>query len=392
MSADTGGGGKARRSWAEHLGSTLPPGLEQNILEVLLDKEKRGPFVVTEHECVRMMTKLGIDPRPGGHVQGVQICPSGRGIIYITMQKNIDLNQFCRFEAFEITSSGIRSIMVKPSDVVVTLRGLHPNTRDTVVMNYLGKFGRIITTKVVHEVYSTGPLVGLKNGNRSYKMEIQPGDNIGSFHVIEGQKVSVRYPGQLQTCGRCHNVPSQCRGSGIAKVCEAKGGIRVEFTDYIKELWRKIGYSPREDELDNQLNDEIENTTKVGEAFTPVKIPSEDSDKYAGVVITQFPRGMDNGEVLEFLCRCSLPDEKKEEVIIKDNGKVTIKNLTSEESSHLIEAIHGKVHFDRRMFCNGFIPLTPTKSGQNQEVIEQLSSEGAGVLGQEGAVSSTSCQ
>ena len=203
MSSDTGGIG--RKSWAERLGSSLPPGLEQNILEVVLDKEKKGPFAVTEEECVRMMTKLGIDMRPGMQVEGVQICPSGRGIILITMCKGVDLNQFSRYEAMEVTSSGIWSSMVKPAgkrDVVVTLRGIHPNTRDTVVISYLGRFGRIVTTKVVHEVYGSGPLRGMKNGNRSYKMEIKPGNNIGSYHIIEGQKVSVRYSGQLQTCGR----------------------------------------------------------------------------------------------------------------------------------------------------------------------------------------------
>ena len=89
--------------------------------------------------------------------------------------------------------------MVKPAgkrEVVVSLRGLNPNTRDTAVMSYLSRFGKMVTNKVVHVVYGTGPQKGLKNGNRSYKMEIKPGDNIGSYHVIDGQKGSVRYPGQ----------------------------------------------------------------------------------------------------------------------------------------------------------------------------------------------------
>ena len=96
--------------------------------------------------------------------------------------------------------------------MVVSLRGVHPNTRDTVVMNYLSKFGKMVTSKVVHEVFAAGPLKGLKNGNRAYKMEIKPGGNIGSYHVIDGQKVSLRYSGQQQTCGRCHQVSRQCRG------------------------------------------------------------------------------------------------------------------------------------------------------------------------------------
>ena len=167
----------------------------------------------------------------------------------------------------------------------------------------------MVTNKVVHVVYGTGPLKGLKNGNRSYKMEIKPGENIGSYHVIDGQKVSVRYPGQQQTCGRCHNVPNLCKGGGIARECDAKGGIRVEFTDYIKELWTRIGYSPNEDQLNPTLNDVQEETEHVGEAFTPVKVPVGDGDNYAGVVITRFPKGMDHGEIMEFLCRSSLPEQ-----------------------------------------------------------------------------------
>ena len=136
-----------------------------------------------------MMDKIGIDHRPGAQVEGVQICPNGRGVIYITMKKNIDLHQFCRYDAFEVTSTGVRSTIVKPvgkKEVVVSLRGVHPNTRDTVVMNYLSKFGKMVTSKVVHEVFAAGPLKGLKNGNRAYKMEIKPGGNLENYHVIDG--------------------------------------------------------------------------------------------------------------------------------------------------------------------------------------------------------------
>ena len=353
MSAETGGDGRwtgsGGRSWAELLGSSLSPGLEKNILEVVFEKDRRGGFLVSDEECVRMMGKLGIDQRFGGQVEGVEICPNGRGVILITMKKNIDLQQFCRYDAFEVTSSGIRSTMVKPvgkKEVVVTLRGVHPNSRDTVVMNYLSKFGKMVTNKVVHEVFGTGPLKGLKNGNRSYKIEIKPGDNIGSYHVIDGQKVSLRYSGQQQTCGRCHQTPNQCIGRGIARECDAKGGLKIEFSDYIKELWAEIGYSPNSADLNASLNAEEDEIEQVGGVFTPAKAPVRDGQTYVGVVVSRFPKGIDHGQIMEFLCRCSLPEEKKGAVLIKDNGKVTIKNLSNDESDLLIDAIHGKIHFE----------------------------------------------
>ena len=89
-------------------------------------------------------------------------------------------------------------------EVVVKIKGIHPNTRDNTVLEYLAKFGKIVSTKVVYGVFINGPLKGMKNGDRSYKIEINPGVNMGSYHVIDSYKVSLRYPGQQSTCWRCH--------------------------------------------------------------------------------------------------------------------------------------------------------------------------------------------
>ena len=218
----------------------------------MLEKDEKGPFLVSEAECARLMSKIGVDQRPGVHVESIQICPSGRGRILITMKKDIQLDKFCRYESFEVTSSGIRSILIKPAakkEVVVNVKGIHPNTRDSVVMNYLSKFGKLVTNKVVYGVFNDGPLKGIKNGDRAYKIEVKPGENIGSYHVLEGQKVSLKYPGQQQTCGRCHKTPKHCKGGGIAKKRQAEGGARIEFTDYILDLWKSVGYCPAETKL-----------------------------------------------------------------------------------------------------------------------------------------------
>ena len=71
--------GAVKKSWAEMLGSNLPAILNKNILEIVLEKDERGSFNVGEIDCAKVMGKLGIDPRPGVHVEGVQICPNGRG-------------------------------------------------------------------------------------------------------------------------------------------------------------------------------------------------------------------------------------------------------------------------------------------------------------------------
>ena len=77
---------------------------------------------------------------------------------------------------------------------------------------------------------------GIRKGDRSFKMEVKPGVNMGSYHAIDGQKVTLRYPGQQQTCARCHQTSQHCRGRGMARKCEAEGGKKVEFIDYILDL------------------------------------------------------------------------------------------------------------------------------------------------------------
>ena len=117
------------------------------------------------------------------------------------------------------------------------------------MLTYLNKFAKCVTNKVIHGVFTEGPLRGLKNGDRSYKVEIKPNENIGTYHLIDGQKVTVRYPGQQQTCARCHETAKNCKGDAIARKCETKGGLKIEFCDYIVNLWSKIGYDPCEVEL-----------------------------------------------------------------------------------------------------------------------------------------------
>ena len=69
------------KTWAEKLGSSLPTSLNKNILEVVLEKDEKGAFIVGENDCARLLRRLGLDPNPGVHVEGVQICPTG--IIFV---------------------------------------------------------------------------------------------------------------------------------------------------------------------------------------------------------------------------------------------------------------------------------------------------------------------
>ena len=362
-------------TWAQRLGSSIPTRLNRNVLEIVLDKDEKGAFHVGDGDCLRVMKKIGLDTNPGVNVEAIQICPNGKGIILITLKDGLPLDPYCRYDVFEVTESGIRAVHVKPAgkrEVVITVKGLHPNTRDQTVLDYFAKFGRIVTTKVVHSVYTEGPLKGFKNGDRSYKVELKPEINIGSYHMLDEQKVTVRYSGQHQTCARCHETAFNCVGGAMARRCEAAGGKKVDFSHYILELWRKIDYSPGEIETAALYDDHGEGVIEgggqvepqTGGGFTPVKVFS-DPAKFTGVLVKQFPKDVDNGSIMEFLVESGLPEELTDQVIVKPNGHVTIKNLENSVCNKLIENIHNKKYSNRKLFCNGIIPLTPVKPAEN---------------------------
>ena len=363
-----------RKSWAQMVGGNLPSSWNKNILEILLEKDDKGPFNVSDTDCSHLLSKLGVDPKPGGLVEAIQICPTGRGVILITFKQGVVLDNFCRYDVIEVTRTGVRAVHVKPAgkrDVVVTLKGLHPNTRDDGVINYLSKYGKLVSNKVVYGTFGEGPLKGVRNGDRSFKMEIKADTNIGTYHAVDGQRVTLRYKGQLQTCARCFETAVTCKGGGIARKCEAAQGAKVEFSDFILKLWQEIGYSPGEIEMAaiyDELNTYDASTDpaaqKVG-IFTPEKQVTE-PEKFSGLSIKQFPKEADHGEIMEFLVKAGLPETLKETVVIRNNGLVTIKGLSNSVCLDMISRIHNKVEFGKKLFCNGLIALTPEK----EDVIE----------------------
>ena len=370
MSSNSGGSStgvqEARReTFAAVLGKSLAPPPNKNVLEVILQKDIRGSFAVTESECAKFLTKLGINLVSGG-VEAVQICPNGRGIIFITMKETVDISKYCRYDVIDVSASGIRAVHVKPAgkrEVTVNVKGEHPNTKDEVVMHYLECFGKLVTRKVVYGVYHEGPLKGLKNGDRSYRIEIKPGTNLGSYHVLDGQRVTLRYPGQSQTCARCLKTSIDCKGRGIARKCEAEGGQKQDFAEYITNLWVTIGYSPisgavRPRSSSCESLDDID--LQIGGEFTPNKYVSA-TDKFTGVCIKQFASDIDHGDIFDLLVESGLPEGKKEAVSISKNGRVIIRDLLNSECLKLINNIHGRIYCSKKLYCNGIVPLTPEK-------------------------------
>ena len=78
-------------------------------------------------------------------------------------------------------------------------------------------------------VFKEGPWAGQYNGERRYRADSSfQKCAMGTYHLIDGAKVRVMYPGNTKTCARCHQPPSGCAFGGIARVCRE---------------WRGQGYS-----------------------------------------------------------------------------------------------------------------------------------------------------
>ena len=90
----------------------------------------------------------------------------------MTLKNNTPMDNFICHDVIEVNNTGLKVIHIKSAgkrEVVLTLKGLNPNTKDQGVMDYLSKFGKISSNRVIHNTYNDGPLKGLKNGDRSLR-------------------------------------------------------------------------------------------------------------------------------------------------------------------------------------------------------------------------------
>ena len=90
--------------------------LPRNLPTKLLKKDERGSINVNHLDFVKVMSKIDIDSRPAVQAEETTICPNGRGIILITLKKDVRIEQFCRHEVLEVIISGIRAVNVRPSE------------------------------------------------------------------------------------------------------------------------------------------------------------------------------------------------------------------------------------------------------------------------------------
>ena len=112
--------------------------------------------------------------------------------------------------------------MIRPSgrsDVTVSVSGLDFNTPDSLMFEYIKRFGGIImSSSVIYSKYTEGPFSGKYSGERKCQVEFPTNSKkMGTYHFLDGSKVRIFYRGNDKTCGRCHAPARTCPCEGTAR-------------------------------------------------------------------------------------------------------------------------------------------------------------------------------
>ena len=240
----------ASRSWSSVASLNIARRNKTNTIEVRLENEESRGCTLNVEEIQRLLQRLKIK---ASDFTSVQACPERKNIVFITFRDGIDISKFIQHGNEScVLKEGVRTTTIKQAsnrDVYVKIFGLHPDTRDEVVIRYLNAHGKVNPQAPVrYGVYggdpSTNLLAGKRNGDRIYTMQVHK--NLGSTHIIDGERVSIKYPGQLRTCNKCHQPSSSCPGKGLAKDCSAE---KVLLSDFMVAYWQSIGFFPETEEM-----------------------------------------------------------------------------------------------------------------------------------------------
>ena len=336
--------------------------LNRNVLEINLEKEKSAEAIEDE-VIAKLLERVGINKVL---VEGLQLVPKRfPRKVYVWFKEGVDLNQFCKDECYKL-GSGVKTGLIKPMDrkeVEVIIKGLNLNTPDSMAMEYLGLFGKVVKNVAVYVTNKEGPFAGLKNGDRKYMMDFSGGRNLGTYHLIDGANVHVSYPGQRRTCARCHGTPTSCPGGGLAKRCDENGGIKVGLRDHMQALWDEIGFKPAEFTLENENGDADEDVEiREKEGFTPLhksrpQMSEADKLNLNGVSVRNLPLDIAEEQAQTFLVSVGLPEAHEDMKITRLKFSTTIdaEGLSAEICSTIMANIEETDAFDRKIYCKGII-------------------------------------
>ena len=388
----------AKMSYADRLKTNVKYDhrLKRNVLEITIEKDNKDMRVeMNEELTARILKSVGIDIAK--ELEGFQVTYGRIVTISAWMSADISLERFCQKEGI-IVGQGLRTGSIRPAgkkDVTVTFAGVDFNTPDTLIKEYITKFGgKMVSQTVMYGRYKQGPFIGKVNNERKYQVDFSDSKmKMGTYHFLDGAKVRVFYRGNEQTCGLCHQGQASCPGGGISKECEKAGGQRRFLTDHMKELWTKIDFSPTTFELpenleaeekeDNMEGDMLVNKTNVVEKR---EIPRATKEKLTGLKINNFPSNITEEGVVKFLKENVKRDLDTVNFNLTDGRQnknvVVFSGMNPDEIEAAMEKIDFKLtkqmFFDKPLYCRPLKNITPVKkdppsrdeNGQNDDAEE----------------------
>ena len=384
---DRGGGGvRGNMNYADRLKTNVryDQRLKRNLLEITLEKTKtEAEFNDVDPEDIeRVFKTLGIDIV--NQVEGYQIHYKGNiSIISVWMKAGVTLDRFCKDIHIKVTES-IMTGNIRPAgkkDVTVSIVGLDFNTPDNLTVDYMNKFGVVLSNTVIYSKYDSGPFQGKYNGERKYQVDFSKSSRqMGTYHIIDGCKARVFYRGNKKTCGRCHKIASECTGGAIARNCAIGGGERVFLSDHMKKLWEEIGFVPTTFELDEneKTEDDVEQAVKDAPKINETSFPSSmkhpepsarDIEHFDGVTIRNIPNTLEDKDIVDFLMNHGLPHDHDIMNLRINKGDKNTHVVIDCLSPNDVQTMYMNIHFleskqkffDVPLYCKCLRNMTPVK-------------------------------
>ena len=358
--------------------------LKRNVLEIEIEKLDRDNEVDLDQSCVaRLLASLGMDART--ELKGYKVKYERVVTLSVWCHPGVNLERFCRSESIQV-QRGIWTRNIRPAgrrDVVVTVSGLDFNTPDTLVKDYIEKFGgKLFSQDIIYERHGDGPLKGVFNGDRKYNIEFSDtAKPMGTYHFLDGERVRVFYRGNTKTCGRCHEVSGTCVGGGIARDCNSGGGKKVDLADHMRSLWQEIGFSPTSFELPAQAESGATGDSKEGDLIISeeksfrrqVERPSMNEDdikKIIGIQIRNLPPTLSSEEVVTFVNENVDKDITLDQInFFKNEHSLNVAIENGLEGNKVVAAAaklefrqSRQKYFDKPLYCRILKNLTPEKT------------------------------
>ena len=136
--------------------------LDRNVLEIIMEKKNKEFLYLNGDEVAQVCEIVGV--RVGSDTQGYQAQYSVKGItLSVWVNPNVSLEKYVTRESKEFNSDLIITA-VRPAvrrEVTVLVTGLHFNTPDDLVSDYIECFGaKVVRSETTYGVHREGPWKG----------------------------------------------------------------------------------------------------------------------------------------------------------------------------------------------------------------------------------------